>query len=161
MSRYSLEQKAVIRASRPPHKPLFAWPLVLLLAACSGSPPAGLGVRDGRLPPCPDSPNCVSSQAGDTDHQVAPLAMTGNPEQARARLLRVLEDEPRVRLVTSEAHYLHAEFSSRVFRFVDDVEFLIGDQAVDVRSASRLGYADFGVNRARIEHLRQRLDERP
>ena len=135
--------------------------LLILLSACSGSPPDNLGVQDGRLAPCPDSPNCVNSQASDSEQYVEPLPLKGSPSQTQARLIAILAREPRVRLVEQDKRYLRAEFSSRVLRFVDDVEFLIGEQAVDVRSASRLGYADFGVNRQRIEHLRRRLAEQP
>lgn len=135
--------------------------LFALLSACSGSPPDNLGVREGRLAPCPESPNCVSSQASDDEHRVEPLPLAGSPSQTQARLTTLLNREPRVRLVEQDKRYLRAEFSSRVMRFVDDVEFLIGEQAVEVRSASRLGYADFGVNRQRIEELRQRLAEQP
>lgn len=77
----------------------------------------------------------------------------------RTRLLSLLAQTPRVTMVTQDEHYLRAEFTSQVMRFVDDVEFLIGPQAVEVRSASRLGHADLGVNRARIEHLRQQLSQ--
>ena len=118
-------------------------------------------MRDGRLAPCPDSPNCVSSQAGDAQQRVDPLPLQGSPQQTRAHLVALLADEPRATLVEQDDRYLRAEFRSRLFRFVDDVEFLIGEQAVEVRSASRLGYADFGVNRQRIERLRERLAQMP
>ena len=131
--------------------------LPLGLAACSGSAPNGLGVRDGRLAPCPDTPNCVSSQAQDARHAIAPLPLAGSPAASRERLLEILTREPRVRLVERQERYLRAEFTSRLLRFVDDVEFLIGDRQIDVRSASRLGYSDLGVNRERIEELRRRL----
>ena len=72
-------------------------------------------------------------------------------------LLEILASEPRVRVVEQQERYLRAEFTSLVFRFVDDVEFLIGERQIDVRSASRIGHSDFGVNRKRIEHLRRRL----
>lgn len=114
-------------------------------------------MRDARLSPCPSSPNCVASQAEDAEHRVEPLALRGTPEQTRAHLLALLASEPRAEVVAQQDNYLRAQFTSKVLRFVDDVEFLIGPQAIEVRSASRLGYADFGVNRARIEALRQRL----
>lgn len=161
MSLLSLWQNALIRASSGAHKPALALPMVALLCACSGSPPEELGIHDGRLSPCPDSPNCVSSQASDAEHFIAPLPLKGNPEQTQARLKQVLSGEPRVRLVEETPGYLRAEFSSKLMRFVDDVEFLIGANAIDVRSASRLGYADFQVNRQRIEQLRQRLEQQP
>ena len=133
--------------------------LAALLSACSGSPPDNLGVHDGRLTPCPESPNCVSSQASDEAHRVEPLPLKGSPAQTQALLIKVLADEPRVRLNEQSGDSLRAGFSRRLLRFVDHVEFLMGEQAVDVRSASRLGYSDLGVNRLRIEHLRQRLGE--
>ena len=159
MSPVSLLQKALIRATRRAHKPVLSVPLLVVLSACSGTPPDNLGLHDGRLTACPDSPNCVNSQASDPRHAIAPLPLKGSPEQTQAQLKAVLGSEPRVRLVEETPGYLRAEFSSRLMRFVDDVEFKIGATAVDVRSASRLGYKDFEVNRERIEHLRQRLSE--
>ncbi len=114
-------------------------------------------MQDGHLSPCPSSPNCVASRAEDEEHRIEPLALRGTPEETRARLLALLASEPRAEVVAQQDNYLRAQFTSKVLRFVDDVEFLIGPQAVEVRSASRLGYADMGVNRARIEELRQRL----
>jgi len=159
MSQLPVRQNVLIRGTRRTHKPALGFALAILLSACSGSPPDNLGVSEGRLTPCPESPNCVSSQASDEAHRVEPLPLKGNPSQTQALLVKLLADEPRVRLIEQDANYLRAEFSSQVLRFVDDVEFLIGEQAVDVRSASRLGYSDLGVNRQRIEHLRQRLGE--
>lgn len=159
MSPLSLWQNALIRATRSAHKPALTFPLVVLLTACSGSPPENLGIHDGHLTACPDSPNCVSSQASDAEHFIAPLPLKGTPQQTQEQLKQLLASEPRVRLVEEAPGYLRAEFSSKLMRFVDDVEFLIGTSAVDVRSASRLGYADFQVNRQRIELLRQRLGQ--
>ncbi|MOA16761.1 hypothetical protein D3C78_1369910 [compost metagenome] len=99
----------------------------------------------------------MCSQSEDAGHAIAPLPLVGSPEASRARLLEILASEPRVRVVEQQERYLRAEFTSLVFRFVDDVEFLIGEQRIDVRSASRLGHSDLGVNRERIEHLRRRL----
>ncbi|MDP2243684.1 DUF1499 domain-containing protein [Pseudomonas sp.] len=159
MNPTSLWQKALIRVTRGTHKPALAVPLVIVLSACSGSPPDNLGIHDGRLAACPESPNCVNSQASDAQHTIEPLALKGSPEQTQARLKELLSDEPRVRLLDEKPGYLRAEFSSKLMRFVDDVEFMIGTTQVDVRSASRLGYADFDVNRERIEQLRQHLAE--
>lgn len=161
MSQLPVRQKAFIRVARRAHKLIFGLPLLALLSACTGSPPGNLGVQNGHLTPCPASPNCVSSQAGDAEHRIDPLPLAGSPSETRSRLLAVLASEPRVKLVEEKDAYLRAEFTSRTLRFVDDVEFLIGAQAVDIRSASRLGYADFGVNRERVERLRQRLQELP
>ena len=159
MSPASLWQNALIRATRRTHKPALILPLVVLLSACSGSPPDNLGVTDGRLAACPDSPNCVNSQASDTRHAIEALPLKGTPEQTQAYLKALLKDEPRASLVEETPGYLRAEFSSKLMRFVDDVEFVVGAAGVDVRSASRLGYADFDVNRERIEQVRQRLNQ--
>lgn len=131
---------------------------MVLTAGCSGKPATGLG--DYGLKPCPGSPNCVSSAAGDQKHSIAPLAYAGSREQAVARLKTALESAGTARLVAETPEYLHAEFRSRVFRFVDDVEFWFpeGEGIVHVRSASRLGYSDFGVNRKRVEALRRIFD---
>lgn len=130
-----------------------------VLSACSGTPPGNLGVQAGHLTGCPPSPNCVSSQASDSEHRIAPLPLQGDPATTRTRLLSLLAQAPRVAVVTQDTHYLRAEFTSQVMRFVDDVEFLIGPEAVEVRSASRLGHSDLGVNRERIEGLRQQLSQ--
>ena len=130
-----------------------------VLSACSGTAPGNLGVQDGHLTDCPPSPNCVSSQARDSEHRIAQLPLQGDPANTRTRLLSLLAQTPRVAVVTQDAYYLRAEFTSQVMRFVDDVEFLIGPEAVEVRSASRLGHSDLGVNRERIEGLRQQLSQ--
>lgn len=130
---------------------------LLLLGACAGHRPADLGPRDGRLAPCPDSPNCVSSQAEDPERRVAPFTYRGDGVRALARLRQLIENQPRTTLVSSETDYLHAEFRSRWLGFVDDLELLIDPErrVIHVRSASRLGYSDLGVNRRRVDHLRQ------
>jgi len=131
--------------------------LAVMCAACSGSRPSNLGVTDGTLAPCPDSPNCVSSQSKDTKHYIAPIPYEGDLIEARGALIAVIEAMKRSRIVTHEATYIHAEFTSAVFRFVDDVEFSFDDAAktIQVRSASRVGYSDFGVNRTRMETIRR------
>ena len=159
MSPASLWQNALIRATRRTHKPALAIPLLLLLSACSGTAPDNLGIHDGQLAACPDSPNCVNSQASDVRHAIEPLPLQGSSEETQARLKALLSEEPRVNVVEETPGYLRAEFSSKLMRYVDDVELMIGTAAVDVRSASRMGYADFDVNRERIERLRQRLTE--
>ncbi|NPU85167.1 MAG: DUF1499 domain-containing protein [Syntrophaceae bacterium] len=143
-------------------------PLILLLAGfcfagCSGARPDGLGLKAGRLAPCPSSPNCISSQAPreDRTHFAEPFRYAGSAEDARRRLLDVLKALPRVRIVVAEERYIRAEFTSTVFRFVDDVEFVFDDaeKAVHVRSASRVGYSDLGVNRKRVEAIRRAFRE--
>ncbi len=137
-----------------------AFMLCLLLACCSGTRPSTLGLRDGSLSPCPHSPNCVSTQERSGQHRIDPIRYTGSAEQAHANLLQVIGSMPRARVVKDEGNYMHAEFTSRIFRFVDDVEFVIDDahKVIHFRSASRLGYSDFGVNRKRMEEIRKRFD---
>jgi uncharacterized protein (DUF1499 family) len=110
-----------------------------------------------RLAPCPRRPNCVSTQAPEgSSKRMDPIPYMGSLSQARERLLKILRAYPRTRIVKEEPDYLKAECTSRLFRFVDDVELLLDDQAkrIHFRSASRLGYRDYGVNRARMERIR-------
>lgn len=119
--------------------------------------PSGLGVHDGRLAACPDSPNCIHSQSLDSRARVEPLPYTGPAKAALARLKAHLSGQPRIRLIQESPGYLRYEFRTRLCRFVDDVEFLADEKAavLHVRSASRLGYSDLGANRARVEALRE------
>jgi uncharacterized protein (DUF1499 family) len=120
--------------------------------------PGDLGVREGnRLKPCPELPNCVCSQAEDAGHHIDPLLFAGSPEEAMVQLKSALATFPRVQVITSTDRYLHAEFTSLIFRFVDDVEFLLDPAAgvIHWRSASRVGRSDLGVNRKRLEAIRQ------
>ena len=113
----------------------------------------------GQLSPCPGSPNCVSSQSSDNSRFVKPLVYEGTSKAAIERLLAVINEWPRCKTVEVTGEYIHAEFASRFFRFVDDVEFCIDDglKIIHVRSASRTGYFDFGVNRRRVERIRARF----
>ena len=122
------------------------------------------------LAPCPDSPNCVSSQApaDDAEHHVAPLPLpamidgaTGDAAVFLDAIRETVETQPRAQWLTSEGPYAHATFTSRIFRWTDDVEFLVDTDAglVHVRSASRVGHSDLGVNRARVEELRSLLEQ--
>ena len=132
-----------------------------LLAGCHGARPASLGARQGRLAPCPASPNCVSSLADDEMHRVAPLPFSGTAAAAIDRLAGTVRALPRASVITATETYLHAEFRSAVFRFVDDAEFYADESAgvIQVRSASRVGSSDLGVNRKRIKDIRARWGE--
>lgn len=125
----------------------------------AGKRPNNLGVRNGKLAPCPNSPNCVSSQSSDAAHKIAPLTFTSTPENAIAALKSVIESLPRTKIITESKDYLYAEFKSALLGFVDDVEFYLDRNAnvIQVRSASRLGQSDLGVNRQRIETIRAKL----
>lgn len=109
-----------------------------------------------RLAPCPASPNCVSSQAADPGHRIDPIRFTGSPEEAVERLKSVVRKQPRTRIVAETPLSFRAEFTSAVFRFVDDVD-VVADPVrslLEIRSASRVGHSDLGVNRKRVERLR-------
>jgi uncharacterized protein (DUF1499 family) len=118
--------------------------------------PDNLGVRDGKLAPCKRSPNCVSSQAdpSDAEHYIAPIR--GTMEAVR----RAVEASPRSRIIQEGKGYLYAEFRTKLLRYVDDVEFFFDGRVIHVRSCSRLGRRDFGVNRKRVEALRTVIEAR-
>ena len=113
---------------------------------------AAPGLQDDKLMPCPASPNCVSSEAGTPpEKQVEPRPLTAwgqIPSAVEAMGGRVTVQNP---------DYIAAEFTSRIFRFVDDVEFRRGNEQVHVRSASRVGRSDLGANASRVAQLRERL----
>jgi len=126
----------------------------------SGKRPTDLGVSKGRLKPPPSSPNAVSSQAQDARHAIAPLSYSSSAERAMDALVGIVEATPRTRIISRTKDYLYAEYKSALMGFVDDVEFWLepNTKIIHVRSASRLGRSDFGVNRARIEDTRRKLD---
>jgi uncharacterized protein (DUF1499 family) len=139
-------------------KNLFSKHLSLYVCVLLSATHASAGPN--RLSHCPDSPNCVSSQSADPARFIEPLRYTGDRADARQKLLDLLKDSNRTRLISVETDYIHAEFRSLIFNFVDDVEFYFSseDRIIHVRSASRTGYYDFGVNRRRVERLRGRLE---
>lgn len=147
---------------------LFLLPALLIVAGQVGllrsQAPAKLGARDGRLAPVREQYwNAVSSQATTQSHRIDPLRIQGEPKAAFARLRERVGQIPGVRIIEANDTYLRAECETRVLRFVDDLELLLDAPAgvVHVRSASRLGRKDFGVNRARIESLRTTADSQP
>jgi uncharacterized protein (DUF1499 family) len=132
---------------------LLILPLLGILSfGCSGKKPGNIGLQNGNLAPCPSSPNCVSSQEGQK-----PFDFSGSAEQAMTRLGKVIEAMPGARVETLDADYLHATFKSRVFGFVDDVEFHADREKglIHFRSASRLGYWDLGANKRRIKKIKK------
>jgi uncharacterized protein (DUF1499 family) len=127
-------------------------------ALFSGSRPDTIGVKEGRLAPCPKSPNCVVSQ-GDTDaeHAIAPLTYDSDMAAAVAKLRETIAAQEGSEIIEQTDTYLYAEFTSKLMGFVDDVEFYFSPTepgTIHVRSASRLGQSDLGVNRKRIEAIR-------
>ena len=131
-----------------------------------GTPPGDLGVHAGKLKQPSETANSVSSQAllwaGHAQRErahIAPLAVRGDASTTMARLQALLQAEPGVSIVDSRSDYLYVRYETRFMKFVDDVEFWFdaGSGVIQVRSASRLGRNDFGVNRRRIEDLREKL----
>jgi uncharacterized protein (DUF1499 family) len=144
--------------------------VILLLAGriglLSGKQPQGLGVTDGKLKRLPRTPNCVSSQADlwkDSPQweyaRIEPLALQGDGPATMAKLARIIEAMPGAKLVERKSDYLYAQFTTAMMKYVDDVELWFDPQThvVHVRSASRVGRKDFGVNRARVEAIREQL----
>jgi len=129
----------------------------------SGTRPDNLGVNNGKLTACPNSPNCVSSQSPSSDetHFIQPLKYTSTTEKALADLKNVIESEDRTTIINETSDYLYAEFKSALMGYVDDVEFYLDSSinTIHVRSASRLGQSDLGVNRKRIETIRTKLNQ--
>jgi uncharacterized protein (DUF1499 family) len=128
----------------------------------AGTRPTNLGIHDGKLAACASTPNCVNSQAptNDVEHAIAPIEFGGKASATMENLKLVLKNTPRTNIITeANNNYLYAEFSSKLMGFVDDVEFYLddGSKTIQVRSASRLGESDLGVNRQRIEEIRTKL----
>lgn len=132
-----------------------------MLFSFSGTRPDNLGPKEGKLAPCPNSPNCVCSQSptSDSQHYIAPLPLKTSAPEAIASIKAIVESMERTMVITETDSYLYAEFTSAMMGYVDDVEFYAdaAEQVVHVRSASRLGQSDLGVNRKRIEDIRAAL----
>ena len=128
-----------------------------ILASCYGKRSYNLGVQGNRLTECPSSPNCVSSQAIDEGHRVAPLLFSDDPARAFARLKQMFAHRDDTTIIAGCTGYLRVEF--RTTLFVDDGEFLLDSQqrVIHTRSASRLGYWDLGKNRRRMEEIRRQF----
>lgn len=150
----SLRRRLLLRLARAAVVGL----VVLLILSMADSVPT-LGLTGGKLAPCPDSPNCVSSTATDLRHAIAPFALDRSAGAAKEELKQAAAGLPRAKLIAATDHYLRFEFRSLIFRFVDDVECHLDDgtKTIHVRSASRVGYWDLGVNRRRVEAIRARL----
>ena len=138
---------------------------LLLFFGCSGDPALrSAAVEDGNLPPCPDKPNCVSTRSADPARRMEPLPFVGTREETRNRILEIVRGMKRSEVVQASDSTVHVLFRSRLFRFVDDVVFLLdgSERLVHFRSASRVGTYDFGVNRRRMEEISRRYrDRRP
>jgi uncharacterized protein (DUF1499 family) len=136
------------------------------LGLLKGTPPTDLGVHEGRLKPPSKTPNSVTSQATlYPDHpqrsyaDIAPLPANGDPDATLNRIASIVEAMDGAKIVKKEPDYLYAQFTTKLMKYVDDAEFWVDPAAgvIQVRSASRLGSSDLGVNRKRIEFIRQKL----
>ena len=133
----------------------------IFLTGCSGTMPK-LGVKSGQLMPCPETPNCVSSQATDQKHFIQPIHFIGASQDAQDRLLQILKTWKRTKITVVQENYIRVEFTSKIFRFIDDVEFYFRSTKTEktiihFRSASRIGHSDLGANRKRIEQISNKL----
>ncbi|MDX2499050.1 MAG: DUF1499 domain-containing protein [Deltaproteobacteria bacterium] len=136
---------------------------LIFFTGCTGVIPK-LGIENGQLIQCPTTPNCVNSQAKDKKHYIEPILMTGTPLEVKNHILKILNELKRAKIIVAEDHYIRVEFISKVFRFIDDLEFYFPntkskEMTIHVRSASRVGHSDFGVNRKRIEQIRSKFKE--
>jgi uncharacterized protein (DUF1499 family) len=131
----------------------------LILPAPTWAASSSLGVDHGRLSSCPASPNCVVSQDADAKHTIEPIPYHGDRNTVRETLLKVLTVVPRTEVIEQTDDYIHALSKSRIFKFIDDVEFYFppNESVIHVRSASRVGDSDLGVNRRRVEQIRLAL----
>ncbi len=131
----------------------------LIFSAPSWAGSATLGVSNGHLTPCPTSNNCVISQDGDRKHVIDPISYNVDRDTAQKALLKVITVVPRTKVIEQTDNYIHALSKSRIFKFIDDVEFYFpaDENVIHVRSASRVGESDLGVNRRRVEQIRLAL----
>ena len=134
---------------------------LIILTGCSG-PMTKLGLNNGNLTKCPSTPNCVNSQIINDKHFIQPIVFMGKPEAVKVRLLKILAEFKQSKTIVIEDNYIQAQFVSTFFRFVDDIEFYFpeiegNETTIQIRSASRVGRSDFGVNRKRVERFRDLL----
>ena len=135
---------------------------ILAILARVVKSPANLGMHDGKLALCPNSPNCVSTQSNDPRHQIAPIPLTTSVDVAGDRLLEIIRSMERTTIVADEPTYIHAEFRTSGIGYIDDVEFYLDEasQVIHFRSSARLPYYDWEVNRKRMEEIRIAFEKR-
>lgn len=144
-----------------PPVPLFALAFTVLMAttSCQAPRPKDLGLKENEgsmvLKPCPESPNCVGSHyPTDKEHHLKPIKYQLSKEQAHKRLLKILQKTESASIVVQNEDYIHAEFTSSIFKFIDDVEFnLTEEPLIHFRSASRMGHSDLGANKSRMNEI--------
>jgi uncharacterized protein (DUF1499 family) len=139
-----------------PHRIVFVAISCALIAGCAGKQVRS-GMENGRLRPCPDAPKCVSTQEENEKRRVEPIPYEGGLEEARHRIVDIIEGMKRSKIITREDDYIYAQFKSGIWGFIDDVEFYFDDEekVIHFRSSARFGYYDWNVNRKRMESIRQ------
>ena len=133
----------------------YTFPLLFFILLANQASSASL-----KLKTCPDSPNCVSSQAQDPAHHIKPFTYTSSKIKAKKTILAILHSTSRAKIVVDEENFIHAEISSSLFGFIDDIQFFLNekDKTIHIHSSSRTGYWDFGKNRDRLEEIRERFE---
>ncbi|MDY6842476.1 MAG: DUF1499 domain-containing protein [Thermodesulfobacteriota bacterium] len=133
--------------------------ILSIVSGCSSKPIDSTTIPQTGLKDCPDTNNCVSSETDDTRHKIEPFHLKGDTKESWLSIQQVLAAMPRTKIILATENTIHAECRSRIFRFVDDLELHLNpsNKRISIRSASRLGYSDFGVNRRRVEYLRHKL----
>jgi len=125
--------------------------IFILLTSCAGTKPDSIG----QFVDCPDKPNCVSTKSSTTSHKISPLTYMSSLQEAKNKLIKIVNMLPRSKIINNNESFLHVEFTSLVFRFVDDLEFYFNEAGIiHFRSSSRIGHSDMGVNRDRVEEIR-------
>ena len=125
--------------------------IFILLTSCTGTKPDSIG----QFAECPDKPNCVSTKSSTTLHKISPLTYNSSLQEAKNKLIEIVKTMPRSKIINNNKSFLHVEFTSQIFRFVDDLEFYFNEVGIiHFRGASRIGHSDMGVNRDRVEEIR-------
>ncbi len=131
-------------------RPTILFSLFTLMTGCSGLPQTPLGINQQRLSPCPTADNCVTSNKSDPKHYLPAWAAEQSAKKTKLKLINILQRHPNIKIIFHSKFYIHAQYRSDWFGFVDDLEFLIEEKTVQIRSASRLGYSDFGANQKHL-----------
>jgi uncharacterized protein (DUF1499 family) len=136
--------------------------LIAILWGCSGNPTERHNSESSGLLDCPDTPNCVSSLAKNPKLRVEPYKLKKDPKTSWDIVQKTVASLPRTKIVSADNSDIHAECKSMIFRFVDDLTLHLtpSNAIIHIRSASRTGYSDFGVNRRRVENLRKKLQQK-
>ncbi len=131
--------------------------LISYLMSAFANANENIPMKSIQLAPCPNSPNCVSSLAKNKEHKIDPIDYRGSSQDAFKRIKTILLEMPGTRLVTENSDYIHVEFRTRLLGFLDDVEAQLNAQknTIEIRSASRTGFWDFGTNKKRIDLIRK------